>query len=153
MYARSRKRRHCRSLLVLHLDIYWFHIRRVELVLDGIYVHSILYVPFLSTGLTCLRAPTSGGQYHWVSEFAPQQYQPCPSYVVGWMPTLSWQTGNAADCFLTGTISQALIVVNNPSYEPQHWQGTLFVFATVCQSQNTLCNDLHTKHPRYSSYT
>ncbi|KAH7381576.1 putative GABA permease [Pyrenochaeta sp. MPI-SDFR-AT-0127] len=76
-------------------------------------------------------APTSGGQYHWVSEFAPPQYQQFLSYVVGWMSTLSWQAGNAADCFLTGTIAQALIVVNNPSHNPQRWQGTLLVFAMV----------------------
>ncbi len=47
------------------------------------------------------------------------------------MSTLSWQAGNAADCFLTGTIAQALIVVNNPSYQPRRWEGTLFVFAMV----------------------
>jgi choline transport protein len=29
------------------------------------------------------RAPTSGGQYHWVSEFAPKQHQKFLSYVVG----------------------------------------------------------------------
>lgn len=29
------------------------------------------------------RAPTSGGQYHWVSEFAPPQYQKCLSYLTG----------------------------------------------------------------------
>lgn len=77
------------------------------------------------------RAPTSGGQYHWVSEFAPPEYQQSLSYVVGWMSTLSWQAGNAADCFLTGTISQALIQTNSPSYEPKRWQGTLLVFAMV----------------------
>jgi hypothetical protein len=66
-----------------------------------------------------------------VSEFAPVEYQRFLSYVVGWMSMLSWQAGNAADCFLTGTIAQALIVVNNPDYEPQRWQGTLFVFAMV----------------------
>ncbi|KAF2856491.1 putative GABA permease [Plenodomus tracheiphilus IPT5] len=76
-------------------------------------------------------APTSGGQYHWVSEFAPPQYQQILSYLVGWMSTLSWQAGNAADCFLTGTISQALLVVNDPEYDPKRWQGTLFVFAMV----------------------
>jgi hypothetical protein len=66
-----------------------------------------------------------------VSEFAPPQYQRFLSYVVGWVSTLSWQAGNAADCFLTGTISQALIVVNNPKYVPQRWEGTLLVFAMV----------------------
>ncbi|KAF2178015.1 putative GABA permease [Zopfia rhizophila CBS 207.26] len=76
-------------------------------------------------------APISGGQYHWVSEFAPPKYQQFLSYVVGWMSTLSWQAGNASGSFLTGTIIQALLVVNYPSYEPQGWQGTLFVFAMV----------------------
>ena len=28
-------------------------------------------------------APTSGGQYHWVSEFAPPEHQRFLSYVVG----------------------------------------------------------------------
>jgi amino acid transporter len=28
-------------------------------------------------------APTSGGQYHWVSEFAPREHQQFLSYVVG----------------------------------------------------------------------
>ena len=32
-------------------------------------------------------APTSGGQYHWVSEFAPPQYQKILSYMTGWMAT------------------------------------------------------------------
>lgn len=29
------------------------------------------------------RAPTSGGQYHWVSEFAPREYQKFLSYITG----------------------------------------------------------------------
>lgn len=47
------------------------------------------------------------------------------------MSTLSWQAGNASGSFLTGTIVQALLVVNYPDYTPQAWQGTLFVFAMV----------------------
>jgi amino acid transporter len=47
------------------------------------------------------------------------------------MSTLSWQAGNASGSFLTGTIVQALLVVNYPDYEPTAWQGTLFVFAMV----------------------
>jgi amino acid transporter len=76
-------------------------------------------------------APISGGQYHWVSEFAPPKYQKFLSYVVGWMSTLSWQAGNASGSYLTGTIIQALIVVNYPSYNPERWHGTLLVFAMV----------------------
>lgn len=39
-----------------------------------------------SSELTCLnglRAPTNGGVYHWVSEFAPARYQKYLSYVTG----------------------------------------------------------------------
>lgn len=35
-------------------------------------------------------APTSGGQYHWVSEFAPRKYQKILSYIVGWLLVLGW---------------------------------------------------------------
>jgi len=98
-------------------------------------------------------APISGGQYHWVSEFAPPKYQKFLSYIsgkirlndrlhlpsqnsklticLGWMSTLSWQAGNASGSFLTGTIIQALLIVNYPDYNPTNWQGTLFVFAMV----------------------
>lgn len=44
---------------------------------------------------------------------------------------LAWQAGAASGSFLTGTIIQALISVRNPDYDPQNWQGTLFVFAMV----------------------
>ena len=76
-------------------------------------------------------APTCGGQYHWVSEFAPPRYQKFMSYMTGWMSTLSWQAGNASGSFLSGTIIQGLITVNNPNYQPTNWQGTLLVFAMV----------------------
>ena len=33
--------------------------------------------------LTENRAPTSGGQYHWVSEIAPRKHQKFLSYLVG----------------------------------------------------------------------
>ncbi|KAF2807267.1 amino acid transporter [Mytilinidion resinicola] len=76
-------------------------------------------------------APISGGQYHWVSEFAPPKYQQFLSYFTGWMSTLSWQAGNASGSFLTGTIIQALVGLNHPEYDPKPYQGTLLVFAMV----------------------
>lgn len=76
-------------------------------------------------------APISGGQYRWVSEFAPPKYQGFLSYITSWMSTSSWQAGNASRSFLTGTIAQALLTINYPDYAPQNWQGTLFVFAMV----------------------
>ena len=44
---------------------------------------------------------------------------------------LSWQAGQASGPFLVGTIIQGILTVNNPTYNPQNWQGTLFVFAVV----------------------
>ncbi|KAJ5729708.1 uncharacterized protein N7483_004216 [Penicillium malachiteum] len=76
-------------------------------------------------------APTSGGQYHWVSEFAPARHQKFLSYTTGWMSVLAWQAGAASGSFLTGTIIQGLISIRDPSYKPQNWQGTLFVFAMI----------------------
>ena len=47
------------------------------------------------------------------------------------MSVLAWQAGNASGSFLTGSIIQALIGLNDPEYEAQPYQGTLFVFAMV----------------------
>ena len=74
-------------------------------------------------------APTSGGQYHWVSEFAPRKHQKFLSYMSGWMSTTSWQAGVAGACFLLGTTIQGMVVAYNDNYVPTKWQGTLFVFA------------------------
>lgn len=74
-------------------------------------------------------APTSGGQYHWVSEFAPPSYQKLLSYFTGWMSVMSWQAGAASGPFLVGTMIQSLIYVNKESYEGTNWQGTMMVWA------------------------
>lgn len=40
---------------------------------------------------------------------------------------MSWQAGVAGGAVLVGTITQSLIAFNRLSYDPQGWQGTLFV--------------------------
>lgn len=76
-------------------------------------------------------APTAGGQYHWVSEFAPRKYQKWMSYTSGWLATLSWQSIVAADCYIVGGIVQGLIVVADPNYVPERWQATLLIIASA----------------------
>ncbi|CAO2653632.1 Nn.00g030430.m01.CDS01 [Neocucurbitaria sp. VM-36] len=76
-------------------------------------------------------APTSGGQYHWVSEFAPKKHQKFLSYVVGWLCVLGWQTGIASIAFLAGGQIQGLVILNNDSYVPQRWHGTLLIIAVA----------------------
>lgn len=76
-------------------------------------------------------APTASGQSHWVSEFAPRKYQRYLSYCSGWMTSISWQSIIAVDCYIISDIIQALMVVNNPTYSPKQWAGTLFTILTV----------------------
>lgn len=62
----------------------------------------------LLTPKTTPRAPTSGGQYHWVSEFAPRKYQKLLSYFLGWLSVLGWQVTTAGSAYITGTLIQGL---------------------------------------------
>lgn len=74
-------------------------------------------------------SPTSGGQYHWVSEFSPPSIQRFMSYITGWVSVLGWQVGLASLAFLVGTMIQGLLVLNNPDYVFENWHGTLLVIA------------------------
>lgn len=77
-------------------------------------------------------APTSGGQYHWVSEFAPESCQKFLSYVTGWLCVLGWHTGIAGCSYTVANMLIGVIAINYPdSYEPQQWHGTLFVIAVA----------------------
>lgn len=46
------------------------------------------------------RAPTAGGQYHWVSEFAPRKYQKILSYTSGQSISLPVLHGAATDYYI-----------------------------------------------------
>ncbi|QSS51176.1 amino acid permease [Histoplasma capsulatum var. duboisii H88] len=74
-------------------------------------------------------SPTSGGQYHWASEFGGRSYQKFLSYATGWLSVLGWQAAFASVCFLCGTLMQSLIQLNQPGYAAERWHGTLFTAA------------------------
>ena len=76
-------------------------------------------------------SPTSGGQYHWVSEFAPRSCQRFLSWLVGWISVFGWQIGLASLTFIVGTVIQGLIVLNDATYIYERWHGTLLVIAIV----------------------
>ena len=84
-------------------------------------------------------APTSGGQYHWVSEFAPRYCQRYLSYVAGWLGALGWQAGVASTSFLSGTMIQGLIILWDEDYVPRRWHGTMLmiVMALISTFFNT----------------
>ncbi|KAK8094228.1 amino acid transporter [Apiospora hydei] len=74
-------------------------------------------------------APISGGQYHWVSEFAPQRHQKFLSYMVGWFSALGWQTALVVTSYTAAQQFEALIALNVPSYQIEGWHGTLLSIA------------------------
>ncbi|KAF7920719.1 hypothetical protein BELL_0233g00180 [Botrytis elliptica] len=78
-------------------------------------------------------APTSGGQYHWVSMLAPRRCSKFLSYITGWLTVTGWQGLVASGGYLTGTIIQGLIVLTVPSYAASEtsWQGTLLYWAAI----------------------
>ena len=76
-------------------------------------------------------APTAGGQYHWVSEFAPKPCQKILSYASGWLSTLALHSFLAVNCFLVARIILGMVVLNNEAFMPRQWHVTLLIIATV----------------------
>ena len=85
-------------------------------------------------------APTSGGQYHWVSMLAPPRYSVFLSWITGWSAVLGWIGNLTTGVWFTGTMIQGLLVLNYPSYVYERWHGTLILFAAIlcCIVVNTL---------------
>ncbi|OAL31186.1 hypothetical protein AYO22_01219 [Fonsecaea multimorphosa] len=100
-----------------------------------IWLYLVAWIGFLAVNTSMAEmgsmAPTSGGQYHWVSEFAPRTYQKFMSFIVGWLCVLGWQTGAANTAFLAGTQIQGLVILNYPDYTPERYHGTLLTFAVA----------------------
>ncbi|KAL2844898.1 putative amino acid permease [Aspergillus pseudodeflectus] len=76
-------------------------------------------------------APTSGGQYHWVSMLAPPSSVKFLSYITGWLTLIGWQATFATAAFLTGTMIQGLAVLTHPEYTPANWHPTFYYWAVV----------------------
>ena len=89
-------------------------------------------------------APTSGGQYHWTSEFAPPSCQKFLSYIVGWLSALGWQAAIAVTAFGAGNVILQMAALNHPGYIPQPYQGTLMTIAVTIFS--VFFNTVGAKH-------
>ncbi|KAJ3555611.1 hypothetical protein NPX13_g10322 [Xylaria arbuscula] len=78
-------------------------------------------------------APTSGGQYHWVSMMAPPRWRKFLSFITGWLTLTGWQASTASGAYLTGTAVQGLIILTHPDYlnNIQNWHGTLLFWAVL----------------------
>lgn len=78
-------------------------------------------------------APTSGGQYHWVSMLAPASSRKFLGYLTGWLAVTGWQALIASGALITGTMIQGLVLLTHPGYASvmQNWHGTLLLWAIV----------------------
>jgi amino acid transporter len=98
----------------------------------GTVIHAIGFIPIiLSMAEMASIAPTSGSQFHWVSEFSHPRWQKFLSYYTGWISTMAWQAGNAVGVFLTGTLIQTIILENNKDYAFPSWHGSLLVMSNI----------------------
>ena len=61
-------------------------------------------------------SPSAGGQYQWVSEFAPPSMQRFLSYVSGWLAALGWQAFIAVSAYQSGSLILTMASMQNPSY-------------------------------------
>ncbi|KAH7311272.1 amino acid/polyamine transporter I [Stachybotrys elegans] len=97
-------------------------------------------------------APTSGGQYHWVSIMSPPQYRRFLGFVTGWLTLTGWQAATASGAYLTGTAIQGLIILTHPNYlaSMQNWHGTLLFWAVLLLGYaiNTALSSLLAKFER-----
>ena len=100
-----------------------------------IYGYLLVWIGTLSVFATLSElvsmAPTSGGQYHWVSMLAPSSSSKFLSYITGWLTVGGWQAAVASGGFLTGTLIQGLIALTVPDYQPKSWHGTLLFWSVI----------------------
>ncbi|ROW08712.1 hypothetical protein VPNG_06378 [Cytospora leucostoma] len=74
-------------------------------------------------------SPTAGGQYHWVSEFAPAGWQKQASYASGWMSSLGWISSLAGGVYVCADLVQVCVNIGYPDVVVTSWQIFLFLLA------------------------
>lgn len=85
-----------------------------------------------SMGELASMAPTAGGQYHFISEFAPRPLQKPLSYIVGWLCCLGWVAGvPACGLQLSGIIQEMVRLTYPEAGYDLAWQATLTVFLFI----------------------
>ncbi|KAF4551665.1 Amino acid permease-like protein 10 [Elsinoe fawcettii] len=97
-----------------------------------------MFTVMLSMAEMASMTPSSGAQYHWVSEFAPARCQKFLSFTVGWLAVLGWESCMTLVGYVGGQQFQSLIALLDPSYHPSAWHGTLFTMAVTTFS--VFCN-------------
>lgn len=81
----------------------------------------------LSLAEMCSMSPTAGGQYHWVSEFAPAGWQKQASYASGWMASLGWIASLAGGVYVCADLVRVCINMTYPDLVLSSWQVFLIL--------------------------
>lgn len=76
-------------------------------------------------------APTSGGQYHWVAMLAPRSCSKFLSYITGWLMVGGWQGSVATSLYIGSSMTQSLVILTVPGYDPKPFHATL-IFWAIC---------------------
>lgn len=50
---------------------------------------------------------------------------------IGWVTVVGWQAAVASGGFLSASLIQGLVGLNNTSYDPKPWQGVLLFYAAL----------------------
>ncbi|CAN8105310.1 unnamed protein product [Discula destructiva] len=80
----------------------------------------------------CSMSPTAGGQYHWVSEFAPPAWQREMSYAAGWMSSLGWIASLAGGTYACADlVSVAVGIVWGDGVVITAWQLFLIILGML----------------------
>ena len=62
---------------------------------------------------------------------APDNCKTVLSYVVGWLTSLAWVATVATETLFAGTMLQGIIIMDNPGYVEQQWQGKLLTWMVI----------------------
>lgn len=76
-------------------------------------------------------SPTAGGQYHWVSEFAPPRFQKEMSYAAGWMSSLGWIASLAGGTYACADLVQVAVNLVWTDFVMTAWQLFLIILAML----------------------
>lgn len=79
----------------------------------------------------CSMSPTAGGQYHWVSEFAPPGCQKVASYAAGWMSSLGWIASLAGGTYVCAQLVGVCVNLVWVDFVMSAWQLFLIILALL----------------------
>jgi choline transport protein len=75
--------------------------------------------------------PRHSGAYCKVKARSRSYASPPADFLTGWITVFAWMTVCAQICFLNGQIIVVLIALNDPTYAPAAWHGTLVAWGVL----------------------